>query len=251
MPTPEAALTAGAPEDDVFGGPSDTPSRYRPSRRTLAFAGLGIGVYLATLIATLPAALVVPLAGAGGTIWSGAAPIGASTVNWRWSPLRSLTGLGFAVDFGLSGGVNTLVGTALLRPGRVMFSDVRGTADGALLAPLLQTPFACNLPMTADLRRIVIGGGTRMAEGRIDTQPGSCQGPSGAAPVAVPPLRFDAIDDGDLTRLTLAPTGQPQPAYLLGTLNPDGRISLSVTAEGAAALPFLSPPGGMTIESDL
>lgn len=251
MPTPEAALTAGAPEDDVFGGPSDIPSRNPTSRHRLAYAGLGIGLYLATLIATVPAALVVPIPGAGGTIWHGSAPLGSTTLNWRWSPLRSLTGLGFAVDFGLAGGVNTLTGNALLRPGRVIFGDVRGTADGELIAPLLQTPFRCSLPMAVDLRRMTIGGGTRMAEGRIDTQPGSCQGPAGAAPVAVPPLRFDAIGDGERTRLTLAPVGQPQPAYLLGTLNPDGRISLSVTAEGAAALPFLSPPGGMTIESDL
>src|SRR4051812_8108290 len=100
MPSPEAARMAEDPEFDAYPDSSDTPERRRINRRTLIFAGIGAGIYVLSLIATIPAQLAVPLADASGTIWHGSAPLGATNrIEWRWAPLRSLARLGFAADF--------------------------------------------------------------------------------------------------------------------------------------------------------
>lgn len=252
MSTQGSMPTAAGEAVDVYHDSSDTPVTRRIDRRTLAFAGLGLGIYLLTLLVTIPAALVVPMPGASGTVWRGSAPLGGGAiVAWRWSLPGSIAGLGFAADFGVAGGDNSLTGRAILRPGRMLVRDVVGRADGALLTAVAQPAFACTLLMKVDLPRIAIGGGTRAMIGRIDAQPGDCRPLAGGAPVATPALRFDAVEAGEGSQLNLAPTGQPQPAYMTGTLAPDGQLRLRVTGEGAAALPFLSPPGGMAIETEL
>ena len=243
---------AAAETVDAYLDSSDTPVGRRLDRRMLAFAGLGLGIYLLTLLVTIPASLVLTLPGANGTIWRGSAPLGGGTiVAWRWSPLGSIARLGFAADFGVAGGANSLTGRAILRPGRMLVEDVRGSADGALLTAVAQPAFACTVTMKVDLPRIAIGGGTRALVGRIDSQPGNCRPLAGGPAVATPPLQFEAVEADDGSQLSLAATGQPQPALMLGTLAADGKLRLKVTGEGAAALPFLSPPGGMAIETEL
>lgn len=216
----------------------------------LAMGGIGLGVYLLTLLATMPARIVVPLPGATGTVWHGSAPIdGGNRATWRWAPLRSLTGLGFAADFAVTGPQTALDGRALLRPGHMLFEEVRGSADGGLLA-LARPSFACAVRMRVDLARLSIGGGRQGADGRVRSEPGSCQ-PFGGAAVAVPALALDIRQTPGLAVIGLAPVGERRNPFLVGGLGEDGKLRLIVSAEGAAALPFLAPPGGMKIETEL
>jgi hypothetical protein len=216
----------------------------------LAMGGIGLGVYLLTLLVTMPARIVVPLPGATGTVWHGSAPIdGGNRAIWRWSPLRSLTGLGFAANFVVTGPQTALDGRALLRPGRMLLEDVKGSADGGLLA-LAQPSFACAVRTRVDLARVSIGGGKQGADGRVRSEPGSCQ-PFGGAAVAVPALALDVRQTPGLAVINLAPIGERRDSFLVGGLSEDGTLRLIVSAKGAAALPFLAPPGGMKVETKL
>lgn len=213
--------------------------------------GFGLGVYLLTLLATLPARLVVPLPGATGSIWHGSAPIdGGNRAEWRWAPLASLTGLGFAADVEVTGPQTALAGRALLRPGRVLIESVKGSADGGLLAAIARPSFACAVRMQVDLPRVALGGGKQGMEGRIRSEPGTCQ-PFGGTPVAVPALALDIKQTPGLAVINLAPAGGRRDPFLVGGLEENGTLRLIVTAGGAAALPFLAPPGGMKIETEL
>lgn len=213
--------------------------------------GIGVGVYLLTLLATMPARIVVPLPGATGTVWHGSAPIdGGSRAEWRWAPLRSLFGLGFAADLTVTGPQTDLTGRALLRPGRVLIEDLRGSADGGLLSAVARPAFACAVRMQLDLKRVAIGGGKQGADGRIRSEPGNCQ-PFGGTAVAVPALTLDVEQTPGLAVVNLAPAGERRSPFLVGGLGEDGKLRLIVTAEGATALPFLAPPGGMKIETEL
>lgn len=250
MPIPEAVQTASAAAIDAYPDSYDTPERRGPDRRLLALGGIGLGVYLLTLVATIPARIVLPLPGATGTIWHGSAPVdGGGSMVWRWSPLRSLTGFGFAADVSVTGPQTALDGRALLRPGRLLIEDAKGSADGGLLA-LARPSFSCSLRMQVDLTRLSIGGGKQGADGHIRSEPGSCQ-PIGGAPVPVPAMRFDVRQTPGMSVINLAPAGERRNPFLVGGLGEDGKLRLIVTAEGAAALPFLAPPGGMKIEMEL
>lgn len=217
----------------------------------MVFAGLGLAVYLFALIVTIPARVLIPLPDADGTIWHGEALLaGGSRVEWRWAPLRSLVGFGFAADFSVTGVETTLAGSALLRPGRIIFENVGGRADGALLDILAGSSFTCSARMQLDIERLAIGGGVRGGQGRIDGEPGVCQAFGGVAPVSVPALRLDLTQTPGVAMINLAPRGQAGKPYMVGELSKEGQLRLIVTAEGAAAMPFASPPGGMKIETE-
>lgn len=251
MPTPEAVPAAAAAAIDAYPDSYDAPVRRRLDRRALAIGGIGLGVYLSTLLATIPARIVAPLPGATGTIWHGAAPVdGGSRAEWRWSPLASLTGIGFAADVTVSGPQTALTARALLRPGHMLIEDAKGRAGFGLIAAIARPGFACDLSMRVDLARVAIGGGKQGADGRIASEPGNC-GPFGGAPVAVPAMAFDVRQTPGMAVINLAPAGERRRPFIVGGLTEEGKLRLIVTAEGAAAMPFLSPPGGMKIETEL
>lgn len=217
----------------------------------LIFAAIGAAVYLLALVATIPAQLIVPLPGATGTIWHGAAPLDAANrIEWRWAPLRSIARLGFAADVVAEGPQTSLAGRALLRPGRVLLDSVSGNADGALLA-LFRPPFACTLRLQIDFDRAAIGGGDQGGQGRIRSEAGVCQGFGGQPPVSVPAMAFDIRQTPGLAVINLAPVGRPRTPFIVGGLSEAGHLNLIVTGEGAAALPFASTPGGMKLEMEL
>lgn len=223
----------------------------RANRRLLIFVGVGIAAYLLALAATIPARLLSPLPDATGTIWHGEVPLGGNRLEWRWAPLGSLARLGFAADFAVTGPDSSLAGRALLRPGRVILEDVSGSADGALLDAVARPSFACSVRMQIDIKHISIGGGERGAQGRIQGDPGVCQGFGGVAPTPIPALSLDVTQTPGVAVITLARRGRGRTPFLVGGLEADGHLRLIVTAEGAAALPFASPPGGMKIETEL
>lgn len=251
MPTPEAMPTAAAAAIDAYPDSYDAPVRRRLDRRTLAIGGIGVGVYLLTLLATVPARIVAPLPGATGTIWHGAAPVdGGNRAEWRWSPLASLTGLGFAAGVTVTGPQTALDARALLRPGRILIENAKGSADFGLLAAIVRPSFACDMRMRVDLTRVVIGGGRQGADGQIRSEPGSCRQLDGA-PAPVPAMAFDIRQTPGMAVINLAPVAARRRPFIVGGLEEKGKLRLIVTAEGAAALPFLAPPGGMKIETEL
>lgn len=255
MPTPIEAQTAEAAAADAYLDSSDSlggsPARGAFDRRLLRFAAIGLGVYLLTLLVTIPAQLVVPLPGAGGTIWRGSAPIaGGSLLTWRWAPLRSLIRFGFAADIALDGPASALAGQALLRPGRVLLDDVRGTADGGLLA-LAGPSFACATQLRVDLDHLAIGGGRQGAQGRIRAEPGSCRTFGSMTATAIPATILDIRQTPGLAVFNLAAAGALHTPLMMGGLGDKGQLQLIVTREGAAIFPFASTPGGMKIETEL
>jgi hypothetical protein len=225
----------------------------RRARRLLAFTGLGVAAYLLALAATVPARLVLPLPDASGTIWRGTAPLaGGNELTWRWAPLRTLTGFGFATDWTIKGQSSDLAGRLLLRPGAVVLDAVSGSADGALLrvaAPDL--PFTCTFALQVNLPRAALGGADQGIEGDVRSDAGTCQAFGAAGPTPVPPMILAAAQVGRDTEITLAPLGQRRRILMNATLTPEGRLSLRVTPEGARILPFATPPGGMAMETEL
>lgn len=224
------------------------------SRRTLAFAALGLCAYLLALAATIPAALIAPVA-AGGTIWNGEAALpGDNRVRWTWAPLRSLVQLGFAADWHATGPATDLKGQALLKPGRVILTRAKGDADGSLLAALApDLPFTCDLTMRVDLPRVALGAGRQELSGELRSDPGLCRARDGGSiATPVPALIATAASmPGGEAQAIVAPLGQRRNRLVKIGFGKEGRVVVGITPAGAAKLPFLSPTGGMTIETGL
>lgn len=241
-----------SPAFDADLDSSEAPAQYRANRRRLIFTGVGAAFYLLALIATIPARLFVPLPDVTGTIWHGEAPLaGGNRVEWRWAPLSSLFRFGFAADFSVTGIATSLAGGALMRPGGHLIVDhVSGTADGGLIDAIARPAFVCSVRMQVDIERLSLGGGDRGGQGRIEGEAGACQAFGGAAPVSIPALRLDLVQTPGVAMINLAPVGHGRKPFLVGGLSEKGQLSLIVTAEGAAAMPFASTPGGMKVETE-
>ncbi len=217
----------------------------------LIFSAIGMATYLVTLVATIPAQVVAP--GATGTIWRGAAPLdGGNMLRWSWAPLRSLIRFGFAADWTVTGPVSALAGRAVLRPGTVMLDDVSGAADGGVLRSAgASLPFACAVALQVDLAHVAIGGSNQGIVGTVRSDAGTCQAFDGGPPVEVRPLTLDARQIDGTSVVNIAPTGHSRTPFVIGGLSSAGHLQLLVTGEGANALPFAAPAGGMRVESDL
>lgn len=223
----------------------------RPSR-LLAIAG---AAYLAGLVVYLPARLIVAhgegtnIADVAGTIWHGEAALaGGATLGWRWAPLRSLTGFGFAGDFTVRSDRGELQGKALLGPRSITLADVGGATGASLAAALFpRLPFACDMPLQVDLRRVKLGGGDQHVDGRILGNAGNCALRSApGATTAVPPLVLESAGD---RRAQIARQGQRRVPLATFDLGRDGAIGIRITQEGAAAFPFAVPAGGLAVDT--
>ncbi|MFV0625556.1 type II secretion system protein N [Sphingomonas sp. ac-8] len=209
------------------------------------------------MLATLPASAVLTdrpwRSGVAGTVWNGEVGIaGGSKVEWHWAPLRSLTSLGFAVDWRATGPDTDLGGQALLWPGSWRVDQVSGSADASLLqaaAPGL--PFACDLTMQVELPKLVAGGGRQQAQATILSDAGSCTPRPAGAASAVPAMILTAEHVGRETRIRLAPQTQRRQTLVDATLAEDGAYRMTLTGDGARALPFTGLPAGVTVESRL
>ena len=185
--------------------------------------------------------------GVEGTIWHGAVGIaGGATLTWDWAPLRSLTSFGFAADWRATGADTDLGGRALVHPGgRVVLDHVSGAADGSLLTAVQpDLPFRCRLVMQVELPRVAVSGGARLLEGTVTTEPGACAPTGGGVATAVPALYLTAEHVGQVSRVRLVPATQRRRTLLDATLAEEGTLNMTLTPEGATALPFAGVPGG-------
>jgi hypothetical protein len=228
------------------------------ARRTLIrFALWGTACYAIAMVATMPASVVLKnrpwRTGIAGTVWNGEVGIaGGSRVAWQWAPLRSLANLGFAADWRASGTDTDLGGRALLFPGGWRIDQVSGTARFGLIAAAAPSlPFQCDMVMRIDWDRLSTGGSAG-ASGLIVTEPGQCWASAtpGAA-TAVPALRITAERVGDQSLIRVVPQAQQRRTLIEARLAETGSMAITVTPDGAADLPFLGVPAGVTIQKQL
>lgn len=218
---------------------------------------LGIAAYLLALLATMPASVIFPngtwRTGVAGTVWNGEVGVaGGASFDWQMAPLRSLTSLGFAADWKATG-PNTDLGGQMLRHlgGRTVLDHVSGSADASLIRALQPNlPFTCNLALQIEMQRVAIGGGARMADGKVTTDPGSCRARTGG-PVAVPALLITAEHIGDKTTIRVAPSAQRMKTLLTAVLGEDGSLDIAMTPDGAAVLPFVGLPAGVSVQGQM
>jgi hypothetical protein len=206
----------------------------------------------------MPASVIFPnapwRAGVAGTVWNGEVGVaGGASFSWEMAPLRSLTSLAFAADWKATG-PDTDLGGQMIRHigGRTVLDHVSGAADANLLRALQPNlPFTCNLTLQVEMQRIATGGGARMADGKVTTDPGSCRARNGGAPVAVPALLISAEHIGDKTTIRVAPSAQRLKTLMTAVLGEDGALDISMTPDGAAILPFVGLPGGARIQGQM
>ena len=208
------------------------------------------------MIVTMPASVVLGSppwrTGIAGTVWNGEVGIaGGSKLEWRMAPLRSLTSLAFAADWKASVPDTDLGGRLLAHPsGRMVLDHVSGQADASLLQAILPNlPFTCNFAMQVEMERIALGGGGRMMEGKVTTDPGSCRPKGAGAAAPVPALLLTAEHVGTRTTIRVSPLTQRRRTLLTAELAEDGAVDLTMTPDGAAVLPFVGLPGGARVQA--
>lgn len=242
--------------------PADAPQISEVSsadarRRLILFGGIGIAAYAIAMIAKLPAGVIVDNApwrtGVAGTVWNGEVGIaGSSRLEWQWAPLRSITSMGFAVDWRMTGGDTDLAGRALMRPSSTLIDSMSGSVNANVLEAIQpELPFTCDMPMQADFPRIKLGGGDQMIAGKLLTEAGSCRPKRGGASSAVPAMLLNAEKIGTVSRLRLTPATQRRRTLMNLSLGENGAVELQMTPEGASALPFTGMPPGVSIKSDI
>lgn len=221
-------------------------------RRLIGFALLGIGAYVLGMVATIPASIVFKnrpwRSGVAGTIWNGEVGIaGGSRIAWNWSPLRSITSLGYAADWKASGPDTDLGGRVLAGLSSTMLDKVSGSATTALLQAIQPNlPFTCDMTAQVEIERLAIGGSSQMMRGQIVTDPGSCGLPGAGAGASspVPSLIVVAEHIGKETRIRVAPATQRRKTLIDGVLKENGELELRLTPDGAGVLPFIPLPPG-------
>lgn len=223
-------------------------------RRSIRFAALGIASFAVAIVATLPASLIAGntdwRSGVGGTVWNGEVGIaGGSRLEWHFAPLRSLTSLGFAVDWTATGADTDLGGQALVRSGGIRLDRVSGSADASLLAALQPNlPFSCDSTWQVDLPVLSTMAGSAMADGRIAIDPGSCVTKPGNVATPTPAMLITAEHIGTQTRVRLVPANQRRKTLMDATINEDGTLRFALTGDGAATLPFTGLPAGASVQ---
>ncbi|MBO9714887.1 MAG: type II secretion system protein N [Sphingomonas sp.] len=210
------------------------------------------------MVATIPASVVfrntTMRSGVAGTVWNGEVGIaGGSALRWNWAPLRSLLGLGFAADWKAAGPDTDLGGQALAGFSTTRFDHVSGSAPARLLEAIQPTlPFTCDLNGQVEMEKVVLRGSGKMMQGRMVSDPGSCQPKSGGVATAVPSLLLTAEKTGNSTRIRVAPSAQRLKTLIDVTMAEDGAMTITVTPEGASMLPFLgAPPAGAKVQAAL
>lgn len=210
------------------------------------------------MVVTMPASIIIRnkpwRTGVSGTVWHGEVGVaGGSTLRWDFAPLRSLTSFGLAADWRATGVNTDLGGRILVRPGRWVLDAVSGSADARLIeAAWPDLGFTCDLTMQVEMKKLVLGsGGGQRAEGTIVTDPGACTPARGGTTSPVEALRLTAEPIGNESRIRLTPQTQRLKTLVDASLGEDGTLSVRMTPDGAAALPFTGIPAGASIRGSL
>jgi hypothetical protein len=242
---------ADAADPDAGAGPFPyqiAPPSVVRRRRTLLFTLTGMLVYLLTLIATLPARLLLDRAAtpeiwlaASGTVWSGEAALAQGhSIRWAWAPLASLANLAFTTELEVDGAGTDLRGMASWRPGGFVVTNLRGNASATLLSALFPNlPLLCELPMELEFERIALGGSRPGVEGKVRTSPGSCAPRSGSVGTAVPvpALIGEATISVGGSSGWVAPRLNRSAKLISFTVMPNGGTAFDVSPAGAALFP--------------
>ncbi|MFZ5746567.1 MAG: type II secretion system protein N [Pseudomonadota bacterium] len=209
------------------------------------------------MIATMPASVFLKnrvwRSGVAGTVWNGEVGVaGDARFEWRWAPLRSLMHLAYATDWKATGPNTDLGGQLIAGIGGMRLENVSGRADFGLVKALQPTlAFACDMTMQVELAELATGGGNAAMQGRVATEPGSCQPRSGGTATAVPALLLNADHIGDQSRIRLTPMAQRRKILVDASIDRQGTLDLTVTPDGATALPFLGVPPGARIQGQM
>ena len=223
------------------------PSAVR-QRRFLLFTLAGLFAYLLTLVATLPARLLLDRAStpdiwlaASGTVWNGEAALAhGHAIRWRWAPLASLANLAFTTELEVSGAGTNLRGAASWRLAGLEVTDLRGEASASLLSALVPTlPFVCEFPMEIEMKRIALGGKLPGADGSVRTFPGSCSARSNtvAAAIPVPALVGEATTNVAGSTGWVAPRMDRSVKLISFSVAPNGGASFEVSPAAATLFP--------------
>jgi hypothetical protein len=242
---------ADAADRDAGAGPFSfqiaPPSAVR-RRRALLFTLTGLLVYLLTLIATLPARLLLERGAppeiwlaASGTVWNGEAALAQGhSIRWAWAPVASLANLAFTTELEVEGAGTDLAGLASWRPGGLVVTNLRGNASATLLSALFpKLPLLCELPMQLEVERIALGGSRPGAHGKVRTSPGSCAPRSGSVGIAVPipALVGEATIGVGGSTGWVAPRLNRSARLISFTVMPNGGTAFEVSPAGAALFP--------------
>lgn len=209
------------------------------------------------MVASLPASVVFKnrpwRTGVAGTIWNGEVGIsGGSAVRWNWSPLRSLTSLGFAADWKATGPDTYLGGRVLVGFTSRVFDKVSGSATAAMLQAVGPSlPFTCDMTAQVEIERAEFGGSGQMIKGTIVSDPGSCASRGAGAATQLPSLIMIAEKVGTETRIRVAPAAQRRKILLNAVLQESGALAVSLTPDGAEMMPFMGLRPGITIRGQL
>lgn len=209
------------------------------------------------MVATIPASVAVRgkpwVSGTSGTVWNGEVGVrGGSVVKWEWSPLRSLTSLGYAAEFRVTGPDTDLGGRVLAGFTSKVFDKVSGSATlGLLQIAQPNLPFTCEMVAQTEIERAEFGGSGQMMRGGAVSDPGSCTPRAAGAATRLPSLIMRSEKIGTETRIRVAPAAQRLKTLLSGTLQEDGTLTLSLTPEGADMMPFMGLRAGVPITTRL
>lgn len=200
--------------------------------------------YLVALAAALPARFMLdpgPRWAVGGTIWNGEAVLdGAWRVEWRWSPVRTLSSFAFASDVRISGAGTDIAGAATLWRQHTLLEGLSGRGDATLLAGLLpRLPFACDGSLQIDMPRLLLAHADSAAVGEVRLQGATCTPIAGGSATTPPTLVARAFRVGGDTRIEIAPAGQQRLVVVDGGIS-NGRIHVAPTPVGRRMMPFLA-----------
>lgn len=217
-------------------------------RRILLFTLLGLVTYLLTLVATLPARLLLQRTddptiwlAVSGTVWRGEAALAhGHAVRWVWAPMSSLAKLSFTTDIEVVGADTQLEGEASWRSDGIVLDQVNGTASASLFSALAPSlPFVCDFPMRVDIDRIAFGGQQPGAAGEIRSSGGSCSARSGlvAGSSAVPALVGEATINVGGSNGWIAASGNRADRLVSFTVTPNGKTAVAVSPSASAIIP--------------
>ncbi len=129
-----------------------------------------------------------------------------------------------------------LEGLALLRPGRVLLTDIEGPASARLLSAIAPSlPFSCDATLQVTIAELALKG-RPAGEGQVTGTPGDCTPQDGGVSTHLPSLTGSLTAEPDATVLTIA-RGDTGVGVLRARVSPAGGVNLTVEPGGVGVFP--------------